>query len=307
MANSRLLHLVSRSMQAMGVAPFAQPASVIGNTNQDVVQTLALINIEGDAIARGFDWEAMRVQHNFAATFYEYTGDVAVGSANLTNMSSITNLDDTFMVTGEGVPQDTFITGTPAGAVVAMNREGTVAGTTVALTFSKVRFAFPTGFDRSIDRTQWDKSKHWEMLGPSTPQQSEWLRSGFIATGPRIRYWPMGGFFQIWPPLGTTEQLSYEYLSKYWVASTGTSVPTKQSFTVDTDTCIFPDALMYAMIRLKYFEVKAFDTTALFREYQAQLDLAKSGDHGSLTLTMDPQLSDILISWDNIPDSGYGS
>ena len=75
---------------------------------------------------------------------------------------------------------------------------------------------------------------------------------------------------------------------------------------MDTDTCIFPDALMRALIKLKYFEVKGFDTTAYYRDYTQQRDLAKANDAGSQTLAMNPRPASILIGWENIPDSNYG-
>ena len=64
---------------------------------------------------------------------------------------------------------------------------------------------------------------------------------------------------------------------------------------------------MRAMIKLKYFEVKGFDTTAYYRDYRMQLDLAKANDAGSSTLAMNPRPSSVLIGWENIPDSGFGS
>jgi len=311
MANSTLLALFQNTMQGMGVAGYGLPATVIGNSNQDVVQTLALVNAAGDEIAHERDWQAQSKQLIFSAVFYTYTGDVTDGSTSITNMSSIVGLSSTptyFMVSGAGIPQDCFITAA-SGNTVTLAQAANATDTTVSLTFSQVLFAPPSDFDRQIDRTHWDKSKHWEMLGPETPQQREWLRSGFITTGPRVRYWYMGGYFQIWPQLGATEVLSYEYVSKYWVNATAPTLltPTKQAFTVDTDTCIFPDSLMRALIRLKYWESKGFDTTAYYREYMMQLDLAKANDAGSQTLSMAPKLGEYLITWGNIPDSGYGN
>jgi len=304
-ANSTLLSLFQNVMQGMGVATSGNPATVIGNTNQDVVQTLALVNMGGDELAREFDWQAGTIQLIFTAPFYQYTGTCTNGSTTISSMSSVASLDTTFMVTGSPVPQDTFITAVGANSVT-INQPAT-ATQTLTLTFSKVLFTPPTDFDRLIDRTQWDKSKHWEMLGPSTSQQREWLRSGYISTGPRIRFWQMGGYFQIWPPLGTNESLSYEYQSKNWVLATGGTSPTKQAFSVDTDTSIYPDALMRALIRLKYFEVKGFDTTAIYRDYTNQLDLAKASDNAQPMLSQAPRQSSALIGWENIPDSNYGS
>ena len=310
MANATVLALLQNTLQGMGVAGYGQPSTIIANTNQDIVQMLALVNAEGDALAHERDWQAQQTQYIFSTPYYTYTGDVTSGSTSVTNMSSVSGLTTNptyFQVTGAGIPQDCFITAA-SGTTVTLAQEATATGTGVSLTFSQILFPPPSDFDRQIDRTHWDKSKHWEMLGPSTPQQREWLRSGYISTGPRVRYSYMGGYFMIWPPLGTEESLSYEYVSKYWVLATSptTLAPTKQAFTVDTDTCIFPDALMRALIKLKYFEIKGFDTTAFYRDYVQQKDLAKANDAGSPTLAMNPRPASILIGWENIPDSNYG-
>jgi hypothetical protein len=187
-----------------------------------------------------------------------------------------------------------------------MNREATSSGSGITLTFSKCRFAVPADFDRIVDKTHWDTSEHWEMLGPLTPQQQGWLRSGWIARGPRIRHWMQQGYFQIWPPLGQDENLEFWYQSKYWILATAATAVSKELFTVDTDTCIFPDPLMRALIKLKYFEAKNFDTTAFYREYTKQLDIAKATEAGMQTLNMAPMPASELIGWDQIPDSGYG-
>lgn len=292
-------------MQGMGVTGFGLPATVISNRNQDVTQTLALVNSAGKALSREFDWQYQQTQNNFTATTFTYTGTTALGSTSVTGMSSIASLDSTFMVTGVGIDQDTFVS-SAAVTTVVLSRAATVSGATT-LYFSKVLFSPPADYDRQIDRTHWDKSKHWEMLGPSTPQQQEWLRSGYISTGPRIRYWFKGGYFQIWPPLGATENLSFEYVSKYWVIATAATAISKNSFSVDTDMCIFPDPLMEVLIKLKYFQVKGFDTTALQLEYESQRDIAKANDAGSQTLNMAPRQSTVLIGVENIPDSGYGT
>ena len=305
MANATVLALFQSTLQGMGVQGYGLPATVIGNTSSDIVQTLAQVNSAGRALSREFDWQYLQTQYNFTATTFTYTGTTTEDSTSITGMSSIVDLDSTFMLTGTGIPQDTFVV-SASGTTVVMNRAATATGS-ATLYFSKVLFAPPADFDRLIDRTQWDKSKHWEMLGPSTPQQQEWLRSGYISTGPRIRYWMKGGYFQIWPPLGSEESLAFEYLSKFWIIANSATAISKSAFAVDTDTCIFPDALMESLIKLKYFQIKGFDTTSMQLEYNAQLDIAKANDAGSPTLSMTPRISNVLIGWENLPDSGYGT
>lgn len=309
MANSTLLSLFRTTMQGMGVATYGNPLTVVGNTNQDVTQTLALCNAAGDELNREFEWQQAQKQYIFEASYFSYTGTTTSGSTSLTSMSSIASLDVTFGVTGTGIPQDTRIAAAPSGTTVVLNQEATATGSSITFTFSKILFALPDDFDRPVDSTQWDKTRRWNMLGPQTAQQREWLRSGFLSSGPRIRFWMMGGYFQIWPPLGADEVLAYSYQSKYWILATAASTPapTKQAFTVDTDTVMFPDPLMRAMIRLKYFEAKGFDTTAYLRDYMRQVDIAKASDAGSPNLSMAPRPGSMLIGFGNIPDSGYGS
>lgn len=311
MANATLLSLFQTTMQGMGVATFGMPSTVIGNTNQDVVQTLALVNSGGDELVREHTqgWQALSKVQNYTAVYYTYTGTTTNGSAVITALSSTTGLTANptyFMPVGTGILQDTFLTAVDAGLSTAtMSQAATATGAT-SITFSQVLFPLPSDFDSQIDRTHWDKSKHWEMLGPETPQQREWLKSGWISTGPRVRYWYQGNYFVIWPPLGSTELLAFEFKSKYWIYAASGTATSKQLFTADTDTTIWPDSLMRSLIRLKYLEAKGMDTTAAMRVFSAQRDMAISNDAGSPTLSMNPRQSQVLIGWENIPDSGYG-
>ena len=152
----------------------------------------------------------------------------------------------------------------------------------------------PTDYDRQIDRTHWDKTQHWQMIGPETAQQWEWLTSGYISSGPRVRYRIFGDYFQIWPPQGSQHYLGFEYISKYWAATTAGVA--KGSFTVDTDTCVFPDRLMVLGLKHKYFQVKGLGDI-YFADYKAEESIAYANDAGSQTLAMAPQ----------IPDSGFGT
>jgi hypothetical protein len=185
-----------------------------------------------------------------------------------------------------------------------MSQPAAASGTAVSLTFAKTKYAFPADYQRIVDRTQWDKSKHWEMLGPESPQQWQWLKSGYIATGPRIRWRILGNTFQIWPGVSTSEYLGFEYVSKYWVNDV--SGTPKGSFTADTDTCQFDDRLMVAGLKLKYWGIKGFETQILQDEFDSILSSVKGEEQGAPMLSFAPRLSQVLLGPENIPDSGYG-
>ena len=305
MANSTMLQLITQATTEMGLAV---PTSVAGSTVQDSIQQLGLLNAVGYQLQREYIWQALIVERRFPTVYYTYTGDLTSGSTGVTAMSSTTGLTSTptyFSVTGSGIQQDTYLSAA-SGTTATLTLPATASGTGVSLTFSQTLYVLPSDFDRLNDKTDWDKTKHWEMLGPETGQQWQWLKSGFISTGPRIRYRVLGGFFQIWPPSGIADYLGFEYISKNWVLSASAVVtPDKTAFTVDTDTCIFPDRLMVEGLKHLYFQVKGFGDVYL-QTFARQLDIAKANDAGSPTLSMAPRLSEVLITNQNVPDSGFG-
>ena len=105
--------------------------------------------------------------------------------------------------------------------------------------------------------------------------------------------------------MNTNEYLGWEYRSKGWARSaTGT---VQNSFIADTDTTVLDDRIMVLATKLKYFQIKSFDTTALQQDYQRYLSIVKANDKGSATLSFAPYPSKVLIGYANIPDTNYGS
>lgn len=296
--------------QATGELGLAVPTSVAGNTAQDTIQQLALLNAVGYELLRApadhpeFNWQALTTEYRFTTQFVIQTGNVTAGSNVISGIPSTAGIAvGTFMVTGSGINQDTYVTAVAANSVT-MSQAAASSATGATLSFVQTKYSFPSDYQRLIDRTQWDKSKHWEMLGPESPQQWQWLKSGYIATGPRIRWRILGNAFQIWPGVTTAEYLGFEYVSKNWV--TDTTGATKGSFTADTDTCLFDDRLMVAGLKLKYFATKGFETQLLQDEYDSILSAVMSAEQGAPMLSFAPRLSNILLGQENIPDSGYG-
>jgi hypothetical protein len=61
------------------------------------------------------------------------------------------------------------------------------------------------------------------------------------------------------------------------------------------------------MTKLKYFEGKGFDTTAMYRNYQQQFESAIALDQSSANLSFAPRPGTVLIGWENIPDGNYNT
>jgi hypothetical protein len=300
---STMLQLVQ---QATGELGLGVPTYVAGNPATDTIQQLALLNALGYELQQQFDWQHAITEYRFTIAYLATTGNTTSGSAVVTNIPTTAAITaGTYMAIGNGIPVDTYVQSVDSGTQVTLSQNATATGTAVTLNFCKTKYSFPSDYDRPVNKTQWDKSKHWELMGPVTAEQWQFLKSGFVSTGPRISYRALGGYFQIWPATASSEYLGFEYMSKNWAFDSGGTA--KGSFTVDTDTCVFPDRLMVLGLKLKYWEIKGFDTTALNRDFSAQLSIAKASDKGAPTLSMSPRIATILIGPNQIPDSGYGS
>ena len=304
--SSTMLQLVQQTTSELNLAI---PTYVAGNTNQDVQQVLALMNRTGYDLVKEYDWQGLQLEYRFYTDAVTFVGaTVSDQSYNIIVTGDATALNGNYSITGTGINQDTYVSSVTYNAglstiVMSQLASGTYAG--VTFTFSQTKYPLPNDFETITDNTSWDKTRHWQMLGPEDAQQWQWLKSGYISTGPRIRWRILGDKFQIWPPYNTQEYLGFEYRSKGWARSSTDQV--KNSFTADSDTTIFDDTVMVLGTKLKYFQIKGFDTTALQQDYFRYLNVAKANDKGSANLSFAPYPTKVLIGYANIPDTGFGT
>lgn len=103
---------------------------------------------------------------------------------------------------------------------------------TWTLVTDQASYAFPDDHDYQIFRSHWDRSNQWELLGPVTEQEWQWIKSGLGTTSPRKRFRIKGVadkqiFIDPTPTSsdnGNTLVLEYQSLTwirpKTWVTST---------------------------------------------------------------------------------------
>jgi hypothetical protein len=302
--SSTMLQLVNQVQAELNLAV---STSVAGNPNTDVQQILALMNGAGYDLLKEHDWQALQVQYRFYTNSLTANATTVNGSTTLTFAAGtdLSNVTSQWQLSGYNIPQDTYVVSADnTTKVVVMSQMATGSGTQ-SVVCAQTAYDLPDDFETITDRTHWDKTKHWEMLGPEDAQQWQWLKSGYISTGPRVRWRILDNQFQIWPIMNTQEYLGWEYRSKGWARSVNGAI--KNSFTADTDTTVLDDRIMVLYTKLKYFQIKAFDTTALMQDYQRYLTIAKANDKGAPNLSFAPYPSKVLIGYANIPDTGYGS
>lgn len=282
------------------------PNAVATNPDETVQQLQALFNRVGDTLTTENNWQALAKEFRFSTVSYSYTGQINTeGQMTITNLSSTAGLDTDFQVTGTGILQDTFITAVGTNSVTLNIPTTSTAPAGSVYTFGQVMYDMPSDYQRSVNKTQYNKSNRWSVIGPKSAQEWQWIKASYITTGPRMRYRIMGNKFTIWPMATDTVTLGFEYQSNGWVESEDGTPKTKSNS--DTDTFLFPDRLLVLGTKLKYFEIKGFDTTTLYADYQRELSKFKAQDAGADTLSMAPRYPNILLTQNNLPDTGFGN
>lgn len=295
-----LLELVNDVLLETGLKSTGQ---VVNSTESNVRQIYALINRIADHIFTEYDWQFLVKEHRFTTEFYQYTGTTVDGASAITSLSSVANLSSDFMVSGPFL-QDTFITDVGTSSVIC-NTPATRSATGETITFGRAMYDMPSDYERIVNKSEYNKTNRWAVIGPKSPQEWQWLKASYISTGPRMRFRIVNNKFAVWPMPTSEVLLGFEYISNgYVVHETGGNT---NRFTVDTDTCLFPDRLMVIGARMLFRQAKELDATADVAAFNRELSKFKSQNAGADTLSMVPRSSGILITSDNIPDSNYGA
>jgi len=280
------------------------PTAVASSSDAQVLQAQALLNRVGDTLSTERDWQVLASEYRFTTVYYTYTGNVTAGSTTISGLSSVVGLSTDFMASGEGIMQDSIITSVGPTSV-EMSMPATATATGITITFGQIKYSMPSDYARMVDKTQYNKSNRWSVIGPKDAQEWQWLKASYVTTGPRMRFRMMGDKFTIWPMPSATVVLGFEYVSNAWVVSNSGQLKTKA--TADDDTFRFPDRLLILGTKLKLFEIKGFDSTSVLQDYVRELEKWKASESGADTLSLSPKYPNLLLTQNNLPDTGFGN
>lgn len=312
-----ILQMVQNAENELGLPA---SASVFGTNSQptDVTGTQmgALANRILDELRRANRWTAQQFEYNLIVnTPTNTTGDLLAQSPVIQNIPTTAGLQANFWtVVGPGVPVAARIQSVDSPTQITMDMENTNATllTGQAIQFCKDTYPMPSGFDWMNNRTMWDRTNRWELLGPDSPQIDQWHRSGIVATGPRRHFRQISPFtnqFRIWPPpaeIISPLQLVFEYLSIDAVNVHGAGTSYAQYFANDDDTPLLDDQAIVMGIKWLFWEAKGFGSYATMQQrWVDYVDRLIARDGAAPTLQMVKRQNPILISPANVQDGFF--
>lgn len=316
-----ILQIVNQAEAELGLP---QGTSVFtGSATATDTQMGALANRVLDEMRRmhSTGWTALQFEYNIAVIPpLNTTGDLPLESHVINNIppSIISQLQPNYwQVAGPGIPVAARVVSIDiVNNAITMNMENSNTSnlTGQAIQFQQDTYPVPGGFDWFQNRTMWDRTNRWELIGPDSPQLDQWHRSGIVVTGPRRHFRKIGPYancFRIWPaPAEITQpmQLVFEYLSIAAVAINGNfadGASFAQYFQNDNDQCLLDDNALIMGIKWMFWEVKGFGSYVTLQnrwvDYVKRL-IARDG--AAPTLPMVNRTNPIFVSPANVQD-GY--
>ena len=300
-----LLELVD---QVSGELGLTQPPLVIGSTNNQTIQLLALAQRLGKDLVRDFEWQKLVKAYIWQTqNAVSTTGTITANSKIITNIPSTASLQVGNVITGTGQTPYAEILTIDSSTQVTLNAPVTTSTASVSMTFAKQDYDLPSGYDRMISDTNWDRTDHWRNIGTKSSQDWQFLQGGIISIGPRERYRIYNGKFRIFQALTTVYNFSFEYVSNYWVCATGSSEGTKKEYTADSDTSVFPDDLMMAGLKFYFLKAKKLDYGIELGEFTRALSYNKAQDVPVPSMSLAPVGMNQLVGPWSVQDGNWPS
>ena len=310
-----LLQIVQAAQAELGLP---QAASVVGNPDGTTTQMYYLANRVLDELRRMNRWTVQQFEYDLVVSPpIITTGNLAPNSPVITNIPSTTGiLPNYFMVAANGVPSAARVISVDSPTQVTMSMEVTSQNSNPftpnqTVTFAQDTYPMPGGFDWFNNRTMWDRTNRWELLGPDSPQLDQWHRSGIVVTGPRRHFRKVGPYsdqFRLWPPpveIVSPLQLVFEYLSIAAVMVNGSQTTFAQYFQNDDDEPLLDDQAIVLGLKWMFWEVKGFNYAAMQTRWIDYVDRLIARDGAAPTLTLVQRVNPIFLSPANVQDGFF--
>lgn len=187
----------------------------------------------------------------------------------------------------------------------------------LTLAGSTAEYALPSDYDRIIRRTSWDRSDHWELLGPMSPQEWQWRKSGIVATSPRRRYrlkpasaspYPLRYVIDPTPAAGDAGSiLVFEYISNGWCRNAAGDT-FRSAWGADDDTGVLDEDLLTLGLIWRYKRSKGMAYDDEEAEYDAAVDAAYAQQLGTTSLSLTRREASMVnyVPSFTVPEADFG-
>ena len=302
------LELIQQAANEIGIP---EPSLIVGAQDEQSKQLLSLAQRESkdfSALAnKNGGWQALHKEYSFTTVAYAQTGTITSGSAIVTGLSDTSVLAAaTFGASASGIASNSVIYSVDSPTQITLDQAATASGS-VSIIFGKIAYPLPSDLEYFVQRTWWDNTYKWELLGPITAQEKQILKYGIIASGPRSKFYIRNNLMYLNPRPEVNGQLfAYDYFSNAWCQS---SLGDDQKlWAADTDTYKLDEDCFIQGIKWRFLRAKGLDYAQEKADYEMDCQRVMARDGGSRDLPIAGGTYGARFLNDaNIPETGYGS
>lgn len=182
---------------------------------------------------------------------------------------------------------------------------------TFTTTASTADYSLPTDYGRLLPQTEWDRANKRQLIGPTTRQLWETIKSGLIGSGVVGRRYQIvrsstttSRIMSIDPtPTVTGDTLAYWYVSTSWLSDT-TAVTLRSAWSVDTDVPLLNSDLLTLSLIVRYKRSKGLDFASEADELEMLFKTLAGQDRPAPYINMSYGEPWRLLDQGNLPETG---
>lgn len=152
-----------------------------------------------------------------------------------------------------------------------------------------VAYALPAGFDRLIEGSTWNETQNRPVIGPITAQRWRMLQAQTITATWQAVY-VSGNQLRFTPTPSAVETIAFEYVGKYWCATSGDTTADQVAWADDADEAFLDEECMTLGVIWRYLRAKGLDYGEAFRSYEDAVNgrIAHDGGQRIMDLSNEP-------------------
>ena len=169
-------------------------------------------------------------------------------------------------------------------------------------------FPLPSDFWAFIDQTQWNKDTRLPAIGPISPQM--WMQINVRMPMVVLTFLWQIRDDRLWiqSPPEKAQTLTFMYISRGWCRDAESPAEVKNIANKNSDLIMFDPYLMTLLTRIKWLDMKGFDSSKVMQDFRMNYEIRKGKREGApvLSTTTGGGLP-LLNMLTNVPDQGYGT
>ena len=140
-------------------------------------------------------------------------------------------------------------------------------------------------FERFSNNTMWNRTTDRKFYGPLN--NSEWQRlKASVQSGVTNYFRIRGGFLLMNPVPTVNDAIYFEYISKYWVDTTGNGSADAEKFAADSNTTVLDEDIITLGVIWRFLKQKGLPYDNQLQEYQLKVFEKQAKDGAKPILRM---------------------